>query len=119
MLAIKLLFSITLLLCSVAAVAKDADFVLKNRTGYRIDEVYVAVTASNKWGKNIMQTGSLRDGHYVKIVFPQGNGACNFDIKVKYDDGDVSSWKDVNLCKYQAISLYWNRKAQTTRAVGE
>ena len=101
------------------AFASDADFVLKNKTGYQIDEVYVGPVSSKSWGKDIMGTGSLGDGEQVKIVFPHGNGACMFDIKVKYSDGSEASWSEVDLCKWEAISLFWDKNAQVTRAVGE
>lgn len=117
---IKFLLATVLATCAATgAFANDADFVLKNKTGYQIDEVYVAPASSKNWGKDIMGTGALGDGEQVKIVFPHGNGACLFDIKVKYQDGDESSWSGVDLCKWEAISLFWDKKAQTTRAVGE
>jgi hypothetical protein len=104
----------------VAGLASDADFVLKNRTGYQIDEVYVSGHASKSWGKDIMGRGALADGEDVTIVFPHGGGACRFDIKVKYHyDGSTAEWGDVNLCEYLAISLFWDSKGQVTRAVGE
>jgi len=105
--------------CTSAASANDADFVLKNKTGYQIDEVYVSASKNKNWGKDIMGTGSLGDGEQVKITFPHGNGACIFDLKVKYNDGDESEWSGVDLCKYESISLFWDKKAKTTRAVGE
>ncbi len=101
------------------ALANDADFVLKNRTGYQIDEVYVSRHSSKSWGKDVMGSGSLASGRNVKIVFPHGNGACHFDIKVKYEDGDTAEWGDVNLCDYEAITLFWEQKNQVTRAEGE
>ena len=59
------------------------------------------------------------DGDAVKITFPHGNGACNFDIQVKYNDGDKAEWSNVDLCKYEAITLFWDKKSQETKAVGE
>ncbi len=102
------------------SLASDADFVLKNRTGYQIDEVYVSKHSSKNWGSDVMGTGALGEGEYVKIVFPHGSGACHFDIKVKYHEDDSTvEWSDVNLCEYEAISLYWDANKQVTRAVGE
>lgn len=103
-----------------AAFANDADFRLKNRTGYQIDEVYVAPHSSARWGRDVMGTGSLGDGEGVKIVFPHDNSACSFDIKVKYhDDGSTAEWSKVDLCEYETITLYWDAKNEVTRAVGE
>ena len=108
-----------LLFAAHGALANDADFTLKNKTGYQIDEVYIALPSTGNWGNDIMGTGALGDGEKVKITFPHGNGACKFDIKVKYNDGDGSQWGGVDLCQYDSISLYWDKKAQQTRAVGE
>jgi len=99
--------------------ASDADFRLKNKTGYQIDEVYVSKHSSDDWGKDIMGSDALADGESVKIVFPHGGGACHFDIKVKYHDSDTAEWGNVDLCQYETISLFWDDKKQATRAVGE
>ena len=99
--------------------ASDADFVLKNKTGYQIDEVYVSPAASQHWGSDIMGQDAVPDGQVVNISFPHGGEACKFDIKVKYHDGDLAQWGGVDLCLYESISLYWDAQKQTTRAVGE
>ena len=101
------------------ACASDADFTLKNKTGYQIDEVYVSPHASKNWGRDRMGSDALADGDTVDIAFPHGGSACRFDIQVKYNDGDKAEWGDVDLCKYTAISLFWDAKRQVTRAVGE
>ena len=102
------------------AAASDADFKLKNSTGYQIDEVYVSHHSSDNWGDDIMGKDALGDGEAVKITFPHSGSACHFDIKVKYhDDNSTAEWSDVNLCQYETISLFWDAKRQVTRAVGE
>jgi hypothetical protein len=106
-------------LVSFAAIASDADFRLKNKTGYQIDEVYVTRHSSDNWGKDIMGNDALDDGESVKITFPHGGSACKFDIKVRYHDKDTAEWENVDLCEYDTITLYWDQKAHTTRAVGE
>jgi hypothetical protein len=102
------------------AFASDADFKLKNRTGYQIDEVYVSSHSSGDWGKDIMGKDALADGEVLNVTFAHGGSACHFDIKVKYhDDGSTAEWGNVDLCQYETISLYWNAKLQETKAVGE
>lgn len=108
-----------LFFAAAGAFANDADFTLKNRTGYQNDEVYISLPSSKDWGNDIMGTGALGDGEGVKISFSHGNGDCKFDIKVKYNDGDASEWGGVDLCQYETVSLYWDKKAQQTGAVGE
>ncbi len=102
------------------SLANDADFVLKNKTGYQIDEVYVSKHSSGSWGADVMGKGALGEDEKVTIVFPHGNGACHFDIKVKYhDDNSTAAWSDINLCETDSISLYWDAKNQVSRAVIE
>ena len=104
-------------LLATSAMANDADFKMVNHTGYQIDSVYVSPASVGSWGKDIMGRGALGDGDFVEIVFPHGSGACKFDIKVEYKDGDTAEWGSVDLCQYETISLFWDGKV--TRAVGE
>lgn len=109
-----------LLLSTVGlAAASDADFTLKNKTGYQIDEVYVSTHSSKNWGRDRMGSDALAEGETLDVQFPHGNGACKFDIKVKYHDEDTAEWGNVDLCQYTTISLFWDAKKQVTRAVGE
>ena len=66
-----------------------------------------------------MGRNALPDGTTANITFPHGSGACNFDIEVKYDDDDTAEWTDIDLCQYAAISLFWDKTQQATRAAGE
>ena len=119
-LAAALLVSGITIACPTPSLASDADFTLRNKTGYQIDEVYVSARSTKSWGKDIMGSGALDDDEKVNIVIPHGSGACRFDLKVKYhDDGSTAEWSDVNLCEYETITLFWDRKNEVTRAVGE
>jgi hypothetical protein len=100
-----------------SAFANDADFKMVNKTGYQIDSVYVSRASSDSWGSDIMGKDSLGDGDSVDITFPHGGSACKFDIKVQYNDESTAEWGNVDLCKYDTISLFWDGKQ--TRAVGE
>jgi hypothetical protein len=118
---VKALFAAALLTPLVSvAFASDADFKLKNKTGYQIDEVWVSPHSSGNWGKDIMGKDALADGEVLNVTFPHGGSACHFDIKVKYhDDASTAEWGNIDLCQYETISLFWNDKSQETRAVGE
>jgi len=119
-LAAAAFMSLAMGLISTSASASDADFKMKNKTGYQIDEVFVSKHSSDSWGEDVMGSDALADGESVKVVFPHGGAACHFDIKVKYhDDNSTAEWHDVNLCEYETISLFYNEKSQETRAVGE
>ncbi len=101
------------------AQAGQQDFSLMNRTGYQIDEVYVSRSSSRNWGNDVMGDDSLEDGHIVNITFHAPDNACQWDMKVKYNDGDEATWQGLNLCNISKVTLFWDRKKQETRAVTE
>ena len=99
------------------ALAGEQDFKLVNKTGYQIDEVYVSRVSSKNWGKDVMGNDSLEADSSVNITFDAPANACRWDIKVKYNDGDTAEWPNLNLCNIETITLFWDRKNNTTRAV--
>ena len=59
------------------------------------------------------------NGDHVHITFEKGERGCTYDLKVVYDDNDLSEWGKIDLCSISKIAIYWDRKAGTTRAVAE
>lgn len=102
---------------SLPAFAGEQDFKLVNKTGYQIDEVYVSRTAAQNWGKDVMGRGTLDEDESVDISFSAPPNACRWDLKVRYNDGDEAEWGNLNLCHINSVTLYWDRKKQTSRAV--
>ncbi len=102
---------------SLPALAADQDFKLINKTGYQIDEVYVSRVSSKAWGKDVMGSDALAADESVNINFTAPANACRWDLKVKYNDGDEAQWDNLNLCDISKVTLFWDRKKQTTRAV--
>ena len=112
------LFAACLLTVSVAQAAQQ-DFELHNKTGYQIDEVYVSQSAEQNWGEDVMGSQSLEDGNVVNITFKHAGSACRWDMHVKYNDGDEATWNSLNLCNISKVTLFWDKRRQTTRAVTE
>jgi len=113
----RIFAAVLLLAGTTVAYASDADFTLVNKTGYQVDSVYVGPSKSDDWGKDILGRGALADGESVDIAFAHGGSECIFDIKVVYHDEDKKEWHNIDLCKYEKISIYWD--GNNTRAVGE
>ena len=101
------------------ASAGQQDFSLVNKTGYQIDEVYVSRSSSRAWGSDVMGSDALDDGRSVGISFTAPENVCNWDMKVKYNDGDEATWSNLNLCNISKVTLYWDKKREVTRAVTE
>ena len=102
-----------------AQAASDQDFTLVNRTGYEIDEVYVSNSASRNWGRDVLGQDVLPNGRQTDILFPAGTRGCDWDIRVVYSDRESAEWRRVNLCSISKVTLYYDRRAGTTRAVAE
>ena len=111
------LLGVLAVLAAGPARAGGQDFTLVNRTGAQIDEVYVSRAASRTWGKDIMGSGSLKEDACVDITLDASGKACRWDLKVTSDDGDTAEWDGLDLCGIGTVTLYWDRKRGTTRAV--
>jgi len=106
-------------LSSVASAQGQQDFSLVNRTGYQINEIYVSSANDRNWGRDLLGDNTLAEGRQFNVRFRPSTRACNWDIKVVYDDGENSEFRGVNLCQVSRVTLYWNRRAGTTRFVTE
>jgi hypothetical protein len=94
------------------------DFVLVNRTGYDISEVYVSPGKADDWEEDVLGDDELEDGDQTTIRFKRAVKTCLWDLKVVYSDDDSSVvWHDIDLCKISKIAISYNRKTDKTSAV--
>ena len=94
------------------------DFLLINRTGYDISEVYISPAKADDWDEDILGSDdSLDDGEQREIKFHRVGKTCLWDLKVVYDEDDSTAvWHDINLCEVSKITIKYNRKTDTTSA---
>ena len=94
------------------------DFLLINRTGYDISEVYISPAKADDWEEDILGSDdSLDDGEQREIKFHRVGKTCLWDLKVVYDEDDSTAvWHDINLCEVSKITIKYNRKTDTTTA---
>jgi len=93
--------------------AGDQDFVLVNKTGYDIDEVYVAPANQDSWGDDVMEEDTLDNGEKVTIQFSRKEKECLWDLKVVFSDEDEVVWEDFDLCTVHEITLRYEGKRPT------
>ena len=93
--------------------AGDQDFVLVNKTGYDIDEVYVAPANEKEWGEDIMGKDTLDNGDKVTIEFSHKEKECAWDMKIVFSDQEEAVWEDFDLCKVREITLRYEGKRPT------
>ena len=120
--AVLTVLSSTILGCLMATTAPaqgKQDFTLVNRTGYTVNEIYVAPTSSDDWQEDVLGQDQLENGQRVDISFPRRARSCVWDIKVVYEDEDEAQWRRVNLCEVSTITIRYNRKSGETSATYE
>ena len=107
-------------LLSPAAFAGEQDFTLVNRTGYQIDEVYVARPSSNSWGNDILGDGVRENGAKKLVKFKPTTSACKWQLAVKFEDGSNVEWAEpFDLCTIETLTLRYNKSSGVTSAVAE
>ena len=101
------------------AYAGDADFMLVNRTGYAINEVFISPTKKDNWGKDRLGSNQLLNGQARKFKFGDTKN-CVQDIQVVFtDDESEVEWEGFNLCELDKITLRYNRKTREVSADAE
>lgn len=93
------------LFTATLAWAGEQDFIIHNRTGFTVVTLQVSESGDDEWGPDILGMDVLETGESAEITFDRSEDACLWDIRVTYDDGDESDWRQVNLCETAEITL--------------
>lgn len=115
-------FALAMLLgLSGAAFAQaKQDFVLVNKTGYEISKVFVSASKTNDWEEDVLGDNTLEDDDFLTVRFKGAGSVCKFDIKVVYEEDDSEAiWTDIDLCTTSKVSIFYNKKNDTTSATFE
>jgi hypothetical protein len=96
-------------LTPMLSTAGDADFLLVNRTGYDIREIYVSPAKQKRWGQDRLGRSVL--GNRQQRQFKFGAFAdCIQDMRIVFDDdGSEVVWERLDLCELEKIILRYNR----------
>lgn len=111
-------FALASLLVAMAgsAAAANADFVLVNRTGYDINEVYISPSHRKNWGQDRLGEWQLQQNYSRKFKFGDTRN-CKQDIKVVFtDDESEVVWSEINLCEVNKVTLRYNRRTKEVSA---
>ncbi len=86
--------------------AGKQDFLLVNKTGIDIHEVYIAPHSSEEWQDDVMGKGMLVSGKSVKINFERQTKTKIWDLKVVDKDGKATVWQNLNLLEISKVTLH-------------
>lgn len=101
----------------VAAQEAKQDFKIMNRTGYAINEAYLAPAKTNEWQEDFLGKYQLDNGDVKKVHFSPKTKTCRWDLRVVYTDDDENVvWRDIDLCTVDTVTLYYDRKTKESSA---
>lgn len=76
-----------------------------NRTDTVMVEFYASNTGAKSWEEDILGKDVLDVGERVDIDIDDGTGACHFDFKGVFADGDEVVKTDVNVCRIDTFEF--------------
>ena len=77
---------------------------INNNTGVTMMRFYASNTGQSSWGPDQLGTTVMFSGSGRRINFDDGTGACRYDFKAEFADGDVLIANDINVC----VESSWN-----------
>lgn len=88
-----------------ASLAANRNVEIINRTGVTMSGFYASRVSTSDWEENIIKGQPLRSGKSVVIDIDDGTGACRFDFKAVFTDGDEVISEDNNVCKLEKFTF--------------
>jgi len=78
---------------------KDRRVLIINATGVTMTHFYASNSGQNDWQEDILGRDVLRSGASVRINIDDGSGACIYDFKARFSDGDELERYRINVCQ--------------------
>jgi len=82
---------------------------LVNKTGARIDSVYLSVAGAHRWTPDLIEDAPVEDGESTPITLDRADSVCRWDLLAKFKNGSEGQWRDIDLCAAAQITLLRER----------
>ena len=80
-------------------------------------EAYLAPASSSDFDDDVLGKYQMEDGDSKKIHFSPKTKTCKWDLLVVYtEDQSKVVWRDIDLCKVEKITIFYNSKTDKTSA---
>ncbi|MBS0194768.1 MAG: hypothetical protein JSR34_11025 [Proteobacteria bacterium] len=89
---------------SSPAQAADRHVKVVNGTHYTIVRFFASSADSDSWEEDILGDNVLKPGMSARINIDDGSGACVFDFKAVFSDGDSLVRRGVNVCEVETYT---------------
>ncbi len=114
---IGMILGVAASLAAGASFAADADFMLVNKTGSAIRQVYVSGAQKDQWGDNRIDATSVFENNKLRFVKFSDAAACKRDVKAVFEDASEATWKNIDVCSVDKLSLRYDRGTGTGTAL--
>ena len=85
----------------------NRDIRVHNQTGWTMTYFYAAGSGTDDWGADLLGSGTLEPGDSVVVTADDGTGACRFDFRAEFDNGESLQRTGINVC--QVADYYFTR----------
>ena len=86
---------------SHAASGENRHVNVVNHTRHTITHFYASNTGTNNWEEDILGRDELARGESIDIDVDDGTGACKFDFKAVFSDGEEVIKHNINVCEIE------------------
>ena len=76
----------------------DRHVTIKNRTGWTMLRFYASDSRTDDWEEDILGRDVLEDGENVRVNIDDGSGACIYDFKAEFTNGQELTRFRINVC---------------------
>lgn len=76
-------------LASSVAHADDLVFKFHNKSDFVVTELYASPSNVSGWEEDILGADVLGSGETVNVTIADGRRACEYDLRIVFDDGDA------------------------------
>jgi hypothetical protein len=80
---------------------------IHNNTGWTMLRFYASDSRITSWQEDMLGRGTLGAGNSVTMNIDDGSGACVYDFKAEFTNGQVLTRFNVNVC--QIADYYYTR----------
>lgn len=75
-------------LIAAPAMAEDLVFQFNNESSFVVTELYASPANVDEWEDDILGLDVLGSGEAARVTIRDGRRACEYDLKIVFDDGD-------------------------------
>jgi hypothetical protein len=96
---VKITFTGAVAMIAVSAQASDRHVTIVNETNSTMMRFYASNAGKTSWEEDILGSRVLKPGQSVRINVDDGSGACVYDFRADFNDGDKLTRNGINVCE--------------------